>query len=85
MPSGSLAGTGAARGRHCAPETTTEGPFSLKLRLHGCPTSASGSPEKMAAASSLSKAEYLRRRYLEGGDAEAGKKRRRKKAAAAGR
>ncbi|XP_034281114.1 BUD13 homolog [Pantherophis guttatus] len=37
----------------------------------------------MAAASSLSKAEYLRRRYLEGGDAEAGKKRRRKKAAAA--
>ncbi|XP_026564933.1 BUD13 homolog [Pseudonaja textilis] len=37
----------------------------------------------MAAASSLSKAEYLRRRYLEGSDAEAGKKRRRKKRAAA--
>ncbi|KAL7981645.1 hypothetical protein Chor_005733 [Crotalus horridus] len=36
----------------------------------------------MAAASSLSKAEYLRRRYLEGGDAEVGKKRRRKKKAA---
>ncbi|XP_070621849.1 BUD13 homolog [Erythrolamprus reginae] len=47
--------------------------------------SASGSPEKMAAASSLSKAEYLRRRYLEGGEAETGKRRRRKKAAAGGR
>ncbi|XP_026536754.1 BUD13 homolog [Notechis scutatus] len=37
----------------------------------------------MAAASSLSKAEYLRRRYLEGSVAEADKKRRRKKRAAA--
>ncbi|XP_063167035.1 BUD13 homolog [Candoia aspera] len=35
-----------------------------------------------AAASGLSKAEYLRRRYLEAGAAEAGKKRRRKKRAA---